>query len=213
MNVKLFVNNPWQENTMVLYDETGEAAVVDCGCFSVEEQERLKRFLTENQLKSVLLLNTHLHVDHIFGNRFMLETYGLLARAHEADAFLVEDSERYATMLGVRGMTPPPSIGESLKDGEVVRFGHSILRVIHVPGHSPGGVCFYNEADALLIAGDVLFEGSIGRADLPGGDAKQLLEGIRTKLFVLPEHTRVIPGHGATTTIGNEKKYNPFFNV
>lgn len=195
----------------MLYDETGEAAVIDCGCFSREEEQRLKGFLTENGLKPVVLLNTHLHIDHVFGNNFMLEEYGLSARAHEADAFWVEDAERYAAMLGVKGITPPPALGEFLQDGEVVKFGHSTLKVIHVPGHSPGGVCFYSEEDKLLIAGDVLFQGSVGRADLPGGDMNALLSGVREKLFVLPGETRVVPGHGGFTTIGEEMSMNPFF--
>ena len=178
MKIKVFTNNPWQENTIVLYDETGEAVIIDCGCFSKEEGQRLKSFLVENQLIPVALLNTHLHIDHIFGNNFMLDGFGLSARAHEADSFWVEDAERYAAMLGVKGITPPPALGEYLKDGEVVKFGHSELKVIHVPGHSPGGLCFYSDKDKLLVAGDVLFQGSIGRADLPGGDMNQLLNGI-----------------------------------
>ena len=205
MKIKVFVNNPWQENTIVLYDETGEAVVIDCGCFSKDEERRLIDFLAENHLKPVALLNTHLHIDHIFGNNFMLDEYGLSARAHEADSFWVEDAEKYAAMLGIRGITPPPALGEYLHDG------HSELKVIHVPGHSPGGLCFYSEQDKLLVAGDVLFQGSIGRADLPGGDMRQLIDGIREKLFVLPDDVRVIPGHGGFTTIGEEKRMNPFF--
>ena len=211
MQLKIFTNNPWQENTVVLYDETGEALIIDCGCFTETERQRLKNFLTEKQLTPVALLDTHLHIDHIFGNTFMLEEYGLSARAHEADAFWVEDFEQYAGMLGVRGMTPPPALGDYLHDGEIIRFGHSQLEVIHVPGHSPGGVCFYGEADKLLIAGDVLFQGSIGRADLPGGNMQQLLQGIREKLFTLPDDVTVVPGHGGNTTIGEEKRTNPFF--
>ena len=186
MKIKVFTNNPWQENTIVLYDETGEAVVIDCGCFSKEEGERLKKFLSENQLKPVALLDTHLHIDHIFGNNFMLDEYGLSARAHEADSFWVEDAEKYAAMLGMRGITPPPALGEYLKDGDTVKFGHSELKVIHVPGHSPGGLCFYAEKDKLLIAGDVLFQGSIGRADLPGGDMHQLLKSFGKNCLYYP---------------------------
>ncbi|WP_059026364.1 MBL fold metallo-hydrolase [Gabonibacter massiliensis] len=213
MEIKVFVNNPWQENTVVLYDETGEAVVIDCGCFSEEERLRVKDFLADHHLKPVALLDTHLHIDHIFGNDFMFNEYGLSAQAHPADAFWVEDAEKYAAMLGVRGITPPPALGDLLEDGQIVRFGHSELEVIHVPGHSPGGVCFYSKKDKLLISGDVLFEGSVGRADLPGGNMAELLDGIRAKLFVLPDDVRVIPGHGRETTIGAEKRYNPFFQV
>ena len=211
MEIKIFVNNPWQENTVVLYDRTGEAVIIDCGCFSGEEERRLQDFLSQKKLKPVALLDTHLHIDHIFGNNFMLDEYGLSARAHEADSFWVEDAEKYAAMLGMRGITPPPALGEYLKDGDTVKFGQSELKVIHGPGHSPGGLCFYAEKDKLLIAGDVLFQGSIGRADLPGGDMHQLLKGIREKLFVLPDDVRVVPGHGGFTSIGEEKRMNPFF--
>ena len=210
MEVKIFVNNPWQENTVVLYDETKEAVIVDCGCFSERERQALQGFVAEKGLKPVALLDTHLHVDHIFGNGFVHEVYGLDARAHEADRFFVDDFGHYAAMLGVQGMTPPPPLGVVLKDGEVVRFGHSVLEVIHVPGHSPGGVCFYSEADGLLVAGDVLFAGSVGRADLPGGSMEQLVRGIRERLLVLPDDVRVIPGHGGMTTIGEERRMNPF---
>lgn len=212
MEYKIFVNNPWQENTIVLYDESGEAAIVDCGCFTDEEEKKLRNFMVEKGLKPVLLLNTHLHPDHIFGNNFMKEVYGLSTRAAREDDFLIGHAVEYAAMLGLRGTTPPPPVGEFIKDGDVVRFGHSELQVIAVAGHSPGGLCFYSAADRLLISGDVLFAGSIGRSDLPGGDGKALIEGIRSRILILPDEIRVLPGHGPMTTLGEEKKYNPFFN-
>lgn len=210
MEYKIFVNNPWQENTVVLYDETGEAAVVDCGCFTREEGRRLRDFLLEKRLKPVVLLNTHLHPDHVFGNRFMADTYGLAARAAQADEFLLEHAVEYAAMLGLQGTTPPPALGGYLKDGDTVRFGNSAWEVIAVPGHSPGGLCYYNADAALLLSGDVLFAGSVGRSDLPGGDGNALIAGIRERLMSLPEGVRVIPGHGPMTSIGEEKKHNPF---
>ena len=176
MEIKIFVNNPWQENTVVLYDRTGEAVIIDCGCFSGEEERRLQDFLSQKKLKPVALLDTHLHIDHILG------------------------------------ITPPPAVGNFLKDGDRVRFGESELEVIAVGGHSPGGLCYYSSADRLLIAGDVLFAGSVGRSDLPGGNARVLIEGIRRKLLCLPDEVKVIPGHGPATTIGEEKRYNPFLN-
>ena len=175
MEYEILVNNPWQENTVVLYDGTGEAAIVDCGCFTQEERQRLEDFLAARQLKPVLLLDTE-----------------------------------YAAMLGLRGMEQPPALGAYLWDGDRVKFGASELEVIAVPGHSPGGLCYYSEADGLLLAGDVLFAGSVGRADLPGGDARALIEGIKNKLMCLPDGTKVIAGHGGMTTIGEERKYNPF---
>ena len=158
----------------------------------------------------MLLLNTHLHPDHVFGNNFMKDCYGLEAKASQDDEFLLEQAVEYAAMLGLRGTTPPPALGGYIKDGDLLCFGHSELKVIAVAGHSPGGLCYYSEADKLLIAGDVLFAGSVGRSDLPGGNGNALISGIREKLMVLPEDVQVITGHGPMTTIGEEKKYNPF---
>ena len=210
MEIEIFVNNPWQQNTVVLYDETGEAAVVDCGCLGGEEEEQLKAFFVEKKLKPVALLDTHLHIDHIFGNNFMKKAFGLAAQASAADNYLIEHAVEYAALLGITGITPPPPTGKFLKDGDVVAFGHTELKVIAVPGHSPGGLCFYNETDKVLIAGDVLFAGSVGRADLPGGNGRQLIDAIKNKLLCLSDEVRVIPGHGSETTIGEERRHNPF---
>ena len=140
----------------------------------------------------------------------MKDTYHLAAKAAREDEFLLARAVEYASMLGVSGITPPPAVGEFLKDGDRVGFGKSELKAIAIGGHSPGGLCFYSEADRLLLSGDVLFAGSVGRSDLPGGDGKILIEGIRAKLWDLPDEVTVIPGHGPITTIGEEKKYNPF---
>ena len=134
MKIKVFTNNPWQENTIVLYDETGEAVVIDCGCFSKEEGQRLKSFLVENQLTPVALLNTHLHIDHIFGNNFMLDEFGLSARAHEADSFWVEDAERYAAMLGVKGITLRRCCAERWQSGIPERWGYREVRTFGIEG-------------------------------------------------------------------------------
>lgn len=210
MEIEIFVNNPWQQNTIVLYDGTGEAVVVDCGCFDEEEENQLKNFLVEKKLKPVALLDTHLHIDHIFGNNFMKRTFGLEAQANAGDNFLIENAVEYSAMLGITGITPPPAVGKFLKDGDTVTFGGSQLKVIAIAGHSPGGLCFYSEADQLLISGDVLFAGSVGRSDFPGGNGKQLIEGIKNKLLCLPDDVKVVPGHGPETTIGEERRHNPF---
>ncbi len=212
MDIKIFVNNPWEENTIVLYDDTKEAAVIDCGCFLEEERRAVQSFLTKKGLKPVVLLNTHLHPDHIFGNGFMKKTYGLETQAGEEDNFLIRHAVEYAAMLGITGISQPPEAGKFLKDGDVIRFGESELEAIAVPGHSPGGLCFYSKKDKLLIAGDVLFAGSVGRSDLPGGNGTQLLEAIRSRLFVLDGDVKVVPGHGPATTIEKERKHNPFFH-
>lgn len=210
MKYKIFVNNPWQENTIVLFDETGEAVVIDCGCFGVEEENRMKEFFKTAHLQPVKLLNTHLHPDHVFGNSFMKDEYGLTAWASVDDEYLLEHAVEYAAMLGLSGTNPPPALGGYLKDGDSVCFGHSELKVIAVAGHSPGGLCFYSADDKLLISGDVLFAGSVGRSDLPGGNAQALISGIKEKLMLLPDDTSVIAGHGPMTTIGEERRYNPF---
>lgn len=209
MEYRIFVNNMWREKTIVLYDETGDAAVIDCGCVSMEE-DRLRSFLSRKGLKPVVLLNTHLHPDHVFGNRFMKEEYGLETQASKDDEFLIDHAVEYAAMLGMSDVTPPPRIGKYLKDGDSVSFGNSVLQVIAIPGHSPGGLCYYAAADRLLISGDVLFAGSVGRADLPGGDERKLIQGIKDRLLVLSDDVCVIPGHGSMTTIGEERRYNPF---
>lgn len=211
MEVKIFVNNPFQENTVLLYDETGEAVVVDCGCFDAEEREEFRKFLEERKLKLVGLWATHLHIDHILGNNFIRENYGLLPQAAREDDFLIRDAVSYSAMLGITGIVPPPATGKYLREGDVLKFGNSEMRVLAVPGHSPGSICFYSANDRILLSGDALFAGSIGRTDLPGGDSGQLLDAIRTKLFVLEDDVKVIPGHGPATTIGAEKRYNPFF--
>ena len=209
MNIEILACNPLEENTVVLHDETGEAIVVDCGCSTPRERDALRDLLSGRRLTPVALLNTHLHVDHILGNAFMLEQYGLSARAHRADEPWLAAAADCAARLGLGIIAPPPALGRYLDEGETVRVGHSALRVIHVPGHSAGSLCYYSERDKLLLSGDVLFEGGIGRADLPGGNMLQLVTGIREKLLVLPDDVRVVPGHGAATTIGREKRANP----
>ncbi|MDR1415684.1 MAG: MBL fold metallo-hydrolase [Odoribacteraceae bacterium] len=210
MNIKTFVCNPIEENTIVLYDDSGEAVVIDCGCLSRDEKQALQHFLEENNLTPVALLNTHLHIDHILGNAFMLERYALSAKAHRADESWLTDALAHAAHLGIRGAEAPPPLGGYLDEGDTIHFGHSELRPIHVPGHSAGSLCYYCEEEGVLVSGDVLFEGCIGRSDLPGGDPHLLVTGIREKLFALPGDTRVLPGHGNPTTILRERRFNPY---
>ncbi|MGL5681880.1 MAG: MBL fold metallo-hydrolase [Marinifilaceae bacterium] len=212
LHIQLFVNNPWQENTVLLYDETNEAVLIDSGFYTDAEKAHFEKFISEKGLTLKALLSTHLHIDHVLGNKFIDEKYGLLTNASADDEFLIDNAIEYAAALGLRGVEQPPRIGHYLEDGDEVKFGDTTLKVIAVAGHSPGGLCYYSERDKLLIAGDVLFSGSIGRADLPGGNYKALIEGIKSKLFTLPDDVVVIPGHGPQTTIGKEKKSNPFFN-
>ncbi len=211
LNIKTFVFNPFMQNTFVLYDETKEAVIIDCGCLYENEQNELKQFVANNDLTIKYLLNTHLHLDHQFGNAFAATTFGILPIAHKNDEKLIDNITSQAMMFGIPQKVEAQKLGGYIAEGDEISFGNTTLQAIFVPGHSAGSICFYSSKDKVLIAGDVLFAGSIGRTDLPGGNFAQLTEGIRQKLFILPPDTTVYPGHGPTTTIGNEIKSNPFF--
>jgi len=211
MTIKTFTFNPFQENTYLIYDETGEAVLIDAGCIIDYEKKQLKSFIEENKLTLKLILNTHLHLDHQFGNKFVSETYGLTPQAHKEDEFLLENVVAQAQSFGLK--LPDQSvqpIGHYIADNEEVKFGNTVLKALHVPGHSPGSLAFYSEKDGVVIVGDVLFRGSIGRTDLPKGDYATLITSITKKLLTLPDSTVVYCGHGPTTTIGEEKKNNPY---
>jgi len=205
----VFVFNPVQENTYIIWDETSECAIIDAGCFNQREFEELDGFIKSKNLKPVKLINTHGHFDHIFGIEQCRKTYNLNWEAHYGDNFWVEGAKEKAAMFGIP--IQPVSLPEvELNHGDEIRFGNSSLKVLHVPGHSPGSVCFYEEKSKILITGDVLFNGSIGRTDLPGGDFDTLINGIKSKLLVLPDDVDVFPGHGSATTISDEKARNPY---
>jgi glyoxylase-like metal-dependent hydrolase (beta-lactamase superfamily II) len=211
MKIKKFEFNMFPVNCYVLSDDTHEAVVIDAGCFYPEEKQALKRYIEDNQLVVKHLLNTHLHLDHIFGNAFMLENFGLKAEANQADLFWLEQAPDQARQFGLPMPDPQPELGGFICDGDVITFGHTQLEAIHVPGHSPGSLVYYCKQEGCCFSGDVLFQGSIGRADLTGGNFDELREHICSRLFVLPPDTVVYPGHGDFTTIGNEKANNPFF--
>jgi glyoxylase-like metal-dependent hydrolase (beta-lactamase superfamily II) len=213
MKIKKFEFNMFPVNTYVVWDETKEAAVIDAGCLYEEERRRLKGFIVENGLTVKHLLNTHLHLDHIFGNPFMLQTFGLKAEANQADEFLLKEAPEHARMFGFELPEAPVPLGNYLHDGDMVFFGNTTLEMIHVPGHSPGSLVFYCKAAGCIFSGDVLFQGSIGRTDLAGGSFDDLIENICSRLFILPQETVVYPGHGPSTTIGAEKRDNPFLRV
>ena len=207
--IKSFTFNPIGENTYLLYNESKQCIVIDPGCYFDAEKESLKAFITQNELKPTHLLNTHCHLDHVFGNKMVAETYQLTLQIHEKEKLVLS----YAPTSGLMYNLPFDSYeGEFilLKEGDKIQLGNSELAVIEVPGHSPGSICFYCADQHFLIGGDVLFQGSIGRTDLPLGDHEALLHHIKTKLLVLPEETVVYSGHGATTTIGAEKASNPY---
>ncbi len=209
ITIQKFVVNPLGENSYILSDETGECVFVDPGFYYTEEKEEVKEYIAANKLKPVMIANTHCHFDHILGVEFVREQYGIPFYAHAEDAFLVERSVSQAQMFGFDMQEVKPMDGW-LHEGETLKFGNTEMKIIHVPGHSPGHVVFYSEDENILVVGDVLFYGSIGRTDLPGGDYDTLISGIKTKLLTLPEDVKVYSGHGPETSVGVEKWSNPF---
>ncbi|MBP7990967.1 MAG: MBL fold metallo-hydrolase [Sediminibacterium sp.] len=209
IHIKAFTFSPISENTYVLYNNEGKAIIIDPGCYFPNEQETLKNFLTDNSLTPVYLLNTHCHLDHVFGNKWVHETYGLEPHLHPNEEAMLA----LAPVSGERWGLPFENYAgplHFLNDGDTVFLGDTEIQVILAPGHSPGSICFYIPSQGDLMGGDVLFRGSIGRTDLPGGDSETLLHSIREKLWVLPDETVVYSGHGIKTTIGYEKRNNPF---
>lgn len=209
IKLKKFVLNPFEENTFVLSDETNECVIVDPGCYTSDEEKELESYIAGEKLKPVMLINTHGHVDHILGNAIIVEKFGIQVYAHPEDDFLFKNASQHAIIFGLNIKEPPP-INHYLKDNQVLKFGKSNLQVIHLPGHSPGGIALYSADDGFAIVGDVLFNGSIGRTDLPRGNYDILINSIKNKLLKLPADTNVFPGHGPSTTLGEEHDTNPF---
>jgi glyoxylase-like metal-dependent hydrolase (beta-lactamase superfamily II) len=211
MKIKRFEFNMFPVNTYVIWDETKEATVIDPGCYNDKEKKTLKEFIISNNLQLRHVLNTHLHPDHVFGNNYMFQEFGILPEANKEDEFWLETAPQQSRSLTKMHKEPPVHLGKYLNDGDFITFGNITLECIHVPGHSPGSLVYYCQAEHCIFSGDVLFQGSIGRADLAGGNFDNLIEHICNRLFVLPNDTIVYPGHGAPTTIGIEKAENPFF--
>lgn len=209
LTIRTFTFNGFEENTYVAYDETREAAVIDPGCYSKEEQEELVAFIEAEQLIVKVILNTHGHIDHVLGNYFVKRKFNVPLYIHPADLPVLKSVKSYATNYGFGGYQEALP-DDFLEEGVPLRFGNTSLDVLFLPGHSPGHVGFYVAVQKILIAGDVLFYRSIGRTDLPGGNTETLLNSIHQKLFHLPDDVVVYPGHGPTTTIGEEKVQNPF---
>lgn len=207
--IKVFTFNPVQENTYILYNELNECIIIDPGCYFEEERDKIKSFIALQQLQPKLLLNTHCHLDHVFGNKFIAEEFKLTLNTHLLEKEILE----MAPASGLIFDLPFDNYqGEVvyLKEGDFIFLGDDKLEIIHAPGHSPGSICFYCEKQHFIIGGDVLFQNSIGRTDLPYGNHQDLLKNIKEKLFKLPEDVKVYPGHGPETTIGNEIKGNSF---
>ncbi len=209
--VKAFTFSPIQENTYLLYNEKGKALIIDPGCYFDEEREMLRSFLQQNNLELQWLLNTHCHLDHVFGNKWIHETFGLLLHIHQKEKQVLD----FAPASGLMWNMPFDNYNAELKyikEGEEILLGTDRLKILFAPGHSPGHVCFYCKEQGFIIGGDVLFRQSIGRTDLPGGNHETLIQSIKTQLFTLPDETIVYSGHGPSTTTGYEKKHNPFLS-
>lgn len=209
--LKAFTFNPFQQNTYLVYDEEKTAWIIDPGNSNASENATLKTFVEQNGLHLERLLLTHAHIDHILGNRFVYDTWGLLPEVHESDLFFVKRMPESAAMYGL-SCDPSPMPEKYLKEGDVLSCGKYKFECLFTPGHSPGSLSFYNRENKLLISGDVLFRESIGRSDLPMGDHATLIRSIREKLLVLDDDVRVYSGHGPATTIGYERAHNPFLN-
>lgn len=209
LQVKKFTFNPFEENTYILYDETKEAVIIDPGCYEQGERGLLNNFITGNGLKVSKLINTHCHIDHVLGNSFVKSSFGVPLFIHKNEIPVLSSVKVYASNYGF------PKYEESepddfLDEKDKLIIGKHELDILFVPGHSPGHLVFYDADSGTCIAGDTLFQGSIGRTDLPGGDHHTLLSKIKSELFSLPNDTVVYPGHGPETSIGMEKKHNPF---
>ncbi len=209
LTLKSFEFNPVQENTYILYNEFNECAIIDPGCYFDHEKDELTRFIETKQLKPKFLINTHCHLDHVFGNKHLAALYHLPLSLHEGEVVVLNFAPTSALMYNL----PFDSYqGEFhfLKPGDEIKLGTDVLKVLFTPGHSPASISLYAPADGFVISGDALFRESIGRTDLPGGNAETLIRSIHSQLFTLPDETKVYSGHGAPTTVGHEKKMNPY---
>lgn len=211
MKVAVFQLMLFQVNCYVVYDpKEKEAAIVDPGIIDIREIDAIDNFLKKNDLKVVSVINTHLHIDHVVANSSLATKYGVPVMAHAEDSILGDRLREQAMQFGLPFKMENAGVTHLIGDGDTIKIGSGSLKVIHVPGHSPGGIALYDAQDGFLISGDTLFDGSIGRTDLPGGNIAKLLESVKKRLYVLPAETVVYPGHGPATTIGKEKESNPY---
>lgn len=209
--IKAFTFNPVKENTYLLYNEYHECIIIDPGCYFDAEKEELKSFINLNKFQPKILLNTHCHLDHVFGNKFIADEYKVTLKTHLLEKEILEMAPASGLMFNLPFDNYQGDV-IFLEEGDIISLREDQLKVIHAPGHSPGSICFYCEKQHFIIGGDVLFQNSIGRTDLPYGSHEDLVKNIKAKLFTLPGDVKVYPGHGAATTIGIEKNGNPFLN-
>ena len=213
IRIETFTVNPFGMNCYLIYNtDTKEAAIVDCGCGSATEEAMITDFIYNKGLKLTKAINTHLHIDHVLGLKYLKDTFNLSVIAHKGDISIYNNSVQYAAMLGMSLDYELPIIKDFVIDGECIELAGFRFEIIHVPGHSPGSICLYCSLEDLLFVCDVLFYRSIGRTDLWGGNHEELIKGIKERLFTLPDKVVVYSGHGPTTTIGEERVENPYVN-
>ena len=211
MIIKKFTFNSFQENTYIISSQD-KCMIIDPGCSTSSEKKILEAYISKNKLKPIILINTHCHLDHIFGNKFVAEKYGLTPKMHLKDFPLLERSVEIAKLYNVQ-LDPPPLKVDFIKENELIYLGETRWKIIFTPGHSPGHICLIEESKKKLIAGDVIFFMSIGRTDLPGSNHRDLIDSIKNKLFVLEDDIEIYCGHGENTSIGFEKMNNPFLRA
>tara|TARA_B110000003_G_C16469825_1_gene465196 strand:+ start:27 stop:665 length:639 start_codon:yes stop_codon:yes gene_type:complete len=210
MNIKSFTFNPFQENTYIVYDDSKECIIIDPGCYTIEEQKKLTEFINEFELNPVKIINTHCHIDHVLGNKFISNLWNIKLYIHKQDLSLLKKAGEIGRAYGLEDYEDSPYPQGFLIPGELLTFGNSSFEIIFTPGHAPGHICLYSKVNSLLIAGDVIFKESIGRTDLPGGDYETLINSINTEILTLPDKTKIFCGHGPPTNLGYEKDHNPF---
>ena len=211
ISIKILVFNPFRENTYVVADDTRECIIIDPGCENIREKEELRADLAKNGLKPVALINTHCHIDHILGNAYIKKSFSIPLMIHKLELPLLNSSDQQRIIFGLE---PDESVEPDsfVEESDLIRFGKTVFEVLHIPGHSPGSIVLVNRSERIAIVGDVLFQGSIGRTDLPGGNYNVLIKNIKEKLLVLDPDTIVYPGHGPATKISIERNSNPFLN-
>jgi len=210
MKIETFIFNPFQENTYIIYDTTKECIIIDPGCYTSNEKAILKQFITNNKLKPVKLINTHCHIDHILGNKFVSDEWNIDLYMHKEDLPLLENVSNIAEVYGFKDYEPSPFPKYFLSQKKKITFGKSNFNVLFTPGHAPGHICLYNKENNILISGDVIFQKSIGRTDLPGGDYETLINSIKKNILPLPNETQIFCGHGPSSILNFEKQHNPY---
>lgn len=209
IHIKKFVVNPFQENTFIIHDDTKECVIIDAGCYCEEERNAIDLYIEENKLQVKILVNTHCHLDHIFGNHYLVNKYEVHIAAHKNEDQMNNGASDYASSFELPSFDVAP-ISKFVAENDIIKFGDTKLKVLEIFGHSPGGIALLIEDQNAVFVGDILFNGSIGRTDLPGGDYEQLIKGIKNKLMTLDDNIIVYAGHGEETSIKKERENNPF---